>query len=200
MKPKSEFEPMRDVPMGPPPPPFEEASDRRLKTEIRVIGETILGLPLYSFRYASGGGVQVGVMAQDVEQVMPEAVTLIDGGYLAVDYAKLGLASLARCNRDARSDPAPMGPPPPPNNGMNVDSAVDVVRIGTSLHGAPIYSYRFKDSGVAQLGLLASEVAGVSPEAVWTREDGALKVNYRTLDLIEITHLNAACRRAAGIE
>ena len=38
MKPKSEFEPMRDVPMGPPPPPFEEASDRRLKTDIRVIG------------------------------------------------------------------------------------------------------------------------------------------------------------------
>jgi hypothetical protein len=62
------------------------ASDIRLKKDIRRIGKTDSGLPIYTYRYKSGGGIQVGVMAQDVEKVMPWAVHEV-GGYKAVDYS-----------------------------------------------------------------------------------------------------------------
>jgi hypothetical protein len=65
------------------------ASDRRLKTDIKRVGQTDDGLPVYTFRYKSGGPVQMGVMAQDVAEVKPEAVGLLPGGYLAVDYGRL---------------------------------------------------------------------------------------------------------------
>ena len=63
-------------------------SDRRLKTDIKRVGQTDDGLPIYTYRYITGGPVQMGVMAQEVEQVNPDAVTDI-GGYKGVNYGKL---------------------------------------------------------------------------------------------------------------
>lgn len=63
-------------------------SDMRLKTDIRRLGGTLAGLPLYSYRYRWGGPQQVGVMAQDVLGAYPDAVSLV-GDYYAVDYGKL---------------------------------------------------------------------------------------------------------------
>lgn len=60
-------------------------SDRRMKTDIRRIGTASNGLPLYTFRYAGGGPMQFGLMAQDVEKVRPDAVTEI-GGIKHVHY------------------------------------------------------------------------------------------------------------------
>lgn len=60
-------------------------SDRRLKTDIKRVGETEGGTPIYTYRYKSGGPVQMGVMAQDV----PEAAFMTDSGYLAVDYSEV---------------------------------------------------------------------------------------------------------------
>lgn len=68
-------------------------SDRRLKDDVREIGETKNGLPLYSFRYKweVPGTLHIGLMAQDVKKDAPEAVHKVDGFY-AVDYGKaLGL-------------------------------------------------------------------------------------------------------------
>lgn len=62
-------------------------SDRRVKRDIRRIGFADNGLPLYRYRYAWGGPVQIGVMAQDVEKVNPAAVSEI-GGIKAVDYGR----------------------------------------------------------------------------------------------------------------
>lgn len=63
-------------------------SDIRLKTDIKRVGVTDGGLPVYTYRYVWGGPVQMGVMAQDVEKVMPEAVTEISG-FKAVDYGRV---------------------------------------------------------------------------------------------------------------
>jgi hypothetical protein len=68
-------------------------SDERLKEDAVRIGETDEGLPIYSYRYkGQGGPKQIGLMAQDVEKVHPEAVGLAaaaDGHYYkTVDYAK----------------------------------------------------------------------------------------------------------------
>jgi hypothetical protein len=66
-------------------------SDRRLKRNIVRLGATISGLPLYRFEYIWGGPVYVGVMAQDVAIVRPDALITDASGYYRVDYDKLGL-------------------------------------------------------------------------------------------------------------
>lgn len=62
-------------------------SDIRAKTDISRVGTLDNGLPVYLYRYKHGGPMQIGVMAQDVEKVKPEAVTEF-GGIKAVNYAE----------------------------------------------------------------------------------------------------------------
>lgn len=63
------------------------ASDKRVKTDIALVGELFDGTPVYRFRYLAGGPVQIGVMAQDIEKTNPGAVHEIDG-VKYVDYGK----------------------------------------------------------------------------------------------------------------
>lgn len=67
-------------------------SDKRVKegvndNEPEKVGELENDLPVYLYRYKAGGPPQIGVMAQDVEKVNPEAVHTI-GGLRFVDYRK----------------------------------------------------------------------------------------------------------------
>lgn len=71
-------------------------SDRRLKENIRKVGETFDGQPIYSFRYKGEHKTQLGLIAQEVEKMHPDAVGERDG-YLTVDY------------RDATDDAAKRG-------------------------------------------------------------------------------------------
>ena len=66
-------------------------SDIRLKHDITLLGYLDDGLGFYRFSYNGGDKAYVGVMAQDVQSVMPEAVVRGRDGYLRVDYEKLGL-------------------------------------------------------------------------------------------------------------
>ncbi len=54
-------------------------SDRRVKTDIKRVGELANGLAVYSFRYKDGGPFQIGLMADEVERIHPEAVAEING-------------------------------------------------------------------------------------------------------------------------
>ena len=65
------------------------ASDRRLKKNIRKVGQLDNGLNVYSYRYKSGGPMQIGVMAQEVMEVNPSAVHIMPDGFMAVDYGAL---------------------------------------------------------------------------------------------------------------
>jgi len=66
-------------------------SDRRLKQDIVRVGTYDNGLPMYEFAYKASPTKRFrGVMADDVEQVMPEAVIEV-GGYKAVRYDKVGV-------------------------------------------------------------------------------------------------------------
>jgi len=73
-------------------------SDRRIKESIIRIGTHPLGISLYLFDYKPefrdecGHGRQFGVMAQEVERVMPQAVCMHEDGYKAVDYGMLGIS------------------------------------------------------------------------------------------------------------
>lgn len=63
-------------------------SDRRLKEDIKRVGKTDDGLPVYTYRYKGSPTVHMGVMAQEVQKKKPEAVHKV-GGFLAVDYGAI---------------------------------------------------------------------------------------------------------------
>lgn len=63
-------------------------SDIRLKKNINKIGTRTDGLNIYEFEYIWGGGRQVGLMAQEVQGVYPDAVSE-SSGYLMVNYSKV---------------------------------------------------------------------------------------------------------------
>jgi hypothetical protein len=65
---------------------FAMPSDRRLKRDIRRIGQLANGLAVYLFRYLWSDQTHLGLMADEVERVHPEAVFDMGGGYKAVDY------------------------------------------------------------------------------------------------------------------
>ena len=72
-------------------------SDEQAKVNIRKVGEHPAGFGLYLFDYKPefqhcGAGRQFGVMAQEVEQIIPEAVSVGENGYRQVDYALLGIS------------------------------------------------------------------------------------------------------------
>lgn len=64
-------------------------SDRRLKKNIYRIGHLPNGLNIYRFEYRAGGPTQVGVMADEVELIIPEAVLTRSDGYKMVNYSML---------------------------------------------------------------------------------------------------------------
>ena len=66
-------------------------SDMRLKHDILLLGRLDDGLGYYRFVYNGGHTAYVGVMAQEVQTVTPEAVTLGPDGYMRVSYDRLGL-------------------------------------------------------------------------------------------------------------
>jgi hypothetical protein len=63
-------------------------SDRRLKKNVVRLGTRSDGLGVYEFEYIWGGGRQIGLMAQEVAILYPEAVGE-SGGYMTVDYGKV---------------------------------------------------------------------------------------------------------------
>lgn len=68
-------------------------SDRRMKTDLRLVGKSENGLNIYLGKYKPESGLDDGkehlfLIAQEVKDVVPEAVVEGDDGFLRVDYAK----------------------------------------------------------------------------------------------------------------
>jgi len=70
-------------------------SDIRLKENIKAVGYLPNGLPVYEYefkpeyKHIGGEGKHIGVMAQEVEKVIPEAVVEHPDGYKMVNYGAL---------------------------------------------------------------------------------------------------------------
>jgi hypothetical protein len=62
-----------------------------LKHDIVLLGHLANGLGYYRFSYNGSNRAYVGVMAQEVQGVMPEAVVRDRDGTLRVFYDKLGV-------------------------------------------------------------------------------------------------------------
>lgn len=82
-------------------------SDERLKENIKEVGELADGQPVYSYRYIwdDPAMTRIGLMAQDVEKINPDAVTEV-AGFKAVDYGAATelAAALAKFGDDKRDN------------------------------------------------------------------------------------------------
>ena len=82
--------------------PAKRPSSRVAKQNIVHMGRHRLGFGLYLFDYRPefrdryGHGRQFGAMADEVEQIMPQAVSLNSLGHQVVDYAMLGVRPSVR--------------------------------------------------------------------------------------------------------
>ncbi len=78
-------------------PAMIAASDIRTKENITAVGKLPNGLTIYEFEYKPefknkkhyGKGRHRGLMAHEVEAVIPEAVIQMEDGYKAIDYSKV---------------------------------------------------------------------------------------------------------------
>lgn len=61
-------------------------SDERLKTDIAKVGKLDDGQNIYSYRYRGDAVPRIGLLAQEVEQVRPEAVVEHPSGFKMVRY------------------------------------------------------------------------------------------------------------------
>jgi len=66
-------------------------SDIELKHDVVLLGHLANGLGYYRFSYVGSSKPYVGVIAQEVQSLVPEAVTRGRDGYLRVHYEQLGL-------------------------------------------------------------------------------------------------------------
>ena len=66
--------------------PFAVASDRKVKENIKKIGESISGLGIYKFNYIGQAKQYIGAMADEVLKVVPEAVVTMENGFMGVRY------------------------------------------------------------------------------------------------------------------
>lgn len=67
-------------------------SDRRLKDDFGVVAVTKSGVPLHVYKYKGEGDndpLRLGVMADELEQVNPDAVRTHSSGYKVVNYGAL---------------------------------------------------------------------------------------------------------------
>ena len=77
-------------------------SDRSIKENIVRVGDHSLGIGLYLFDYKPeyreqwGSGRQFGVMADEVETVIPEAISVHPDGYKMINYRMLGIRHTAQ--------------------------------------------------------------------------------------------------------
>ena len=62
------------------------ASDRRLKKNVVLVGKTNSGIPVYRFEYLWSGEQHIGCMADEVAEVIPDAVITDWDGIQMVDY------------------------------------------------------------------------------------------------------------------
>ena len=79
-------------------------SDVRLKRDITLVGRLDDGVGLYRYRYLWSDTVYVGVMAQEVALMHPEAIVRSSlDQYLRVDYGRLGMKLMTLPEWNARS-------------------------------------------------------------------------------------------------
>lgn len=61
-------------------------SDARIKENLRPVGQLFNGLTVYAFNFPGEAVTRIGLVAQEVQQAIPQAVSQSEEGLLMVDY------------------------------------------------------------------------------------------------------------------
>lgn len=61
-------------------------SDARIKENLRPVGQLFNGLTVYAFNFPGENITRIGLVAQEVQQAIPQAVSQSEEGLLMVDY------------------------------------------------------------------------------------------------------------------
>lgn len=80
-------------------PSFQATSDARKKTGLAPVHPDLSGLTAYRYTLKDDGKTHVGLVAQEVEKVIPEAVSEDKEGFLALDYNAVVAALVDEVNR-----------------------------------------------------------------------------------------------------
>ena len=80
-------------------PSFQATSDARKKTGLTPVHPDLSGLTAYRYTLKDDGKTHVGLVAQEVEKVIPEAVAEDKEGFLALDYNAVVAALVDEVNQ-----------------------------------------------------------------------------------------------------
>ena len=80
-------------------PSFQATSDARKKTGLAPVHPDLSGLTAYRYTLKDDGKTHVGLVAQEVEKVIPEAVAEDKEGFLALDYNAVVAALVDEVNQ-----------------------------------------------------------------------------------------------------
>lgn len=80
-------------------PSFQATSDARKKTGLTPVHPDLSGLTAYRYTLKDDGKTHVGLVAQEVEKVIPEAVSEDKEGFLALDYNAVVAALVNEVNQ-----------------------------------------------------------------------------------------------------
>ena len=80
-------------------PSFQAISDARKKTGLTPVHPDLSGLTAYRYTLKDDGKTHVGLVAQEVEKVIPEAVAEDKEGFLALDYNAVVAALVDEVNQ-----------------------------------------------------------------------------------------------------
>ena len=71
---------------------YNSSSDKRLKKNIKTVDsalDKVIALRGVTFDWKEGGAKAIGLIAQEVEKVIPEIVSQDESGYLGIKYNNL---------------------------------------------------------------------------------------------------------------
>jgi hypothetical protein len=71
---------------------YNSSSDKRLKKNIKTVTSalaTVDALRGVSFEWKEGGAKSIGMIAQEVQEVIPDVVTTDDNGYMGIKYTNM---------------------------------------------------------------------------------------------------------------
>lgn len=144
-------------------------SDERMKTDVREVGELHDGQKVYSYRYGDDPRTQIGLLAQEVQKVRPDAVGPVGfGDLLGVDYGEATDAAARIAARDSKGGgggssggSAPAAPPPGLLASLTAPNGApaDHPRVMVIVQGRPGSDPRTADASGELGGLLASMMA-----------------------------------------
>lgn len=77
----------------------------------------------------------------------------------------------------------PLGPLPPPPQPSDQITKKDIVRIGTTVLGLPLYQFSYIDKEGVYEGVMAQDVLMIRPDAVSLGDNDCLCVDYAALGI-----------------